>query len=97
MSMICHCRDTNKDIMCCKYTEDANDVAAGFTDGTIRLFNCNSGNCVHTLVDDECRAYPGPVTAIKHRPVSKAHPVTNMLLSSCKYRLIPKTINYLRT
>ncbi|XP_026745654.1 transcription initiation factor TFIID subunit 5-like isoform X2 [Trichoplusia ni] len=74
--------DTNKDIMCCKYTEDTNDVAAGFTDGTIRLFNCNSGQCVHTLVDDECRAYPGPVTAIKHRPVSKAHPVTNMLLSS---------------
>lgn len=69
--------------MCCKYTEDANDIAAGFTDGTIRLFNCNTGSCSHTLVDDECREYPGPVTAIKHRPISKAHPITNMLLSSC--------------
>ncbi|XP_060800483.1 uncharacterized protein LOC106139046 [Amyelois transitella] len=74
--------DTTKEIMCCKYTEDMNDVAAGFTDGTIRLFDCNTGDCSHTLVDDECRAYPGPVTAIKHRPVSKAHPITNMLLAS---------------
>ncbi|KAG6458809.1 hypothetical protein O3G_MSEX011054 [Manduca sexta] len=73
--------DTNKEIMCCKYTEDLNDIAAGFTDGSIRLFSCSTGSCTHTLVDDECRAYPGPVTAIKHRPVSKAHPITNMLLS----------------
>ncbi|CAK1552018.1 unnamed protein product [Leptosia nina] len=74
--------DTNKDIMCCKYTEDTKDIATGFIDGTVRLFDCSTGNCTHTLVDDECRAYPGPVTAIKHRPVSKAHPITNMLLSS---------------
>ncbi|XP_045491170.1 uncharacterized WD repeat-containing protein alr3466-like [Colias croceus] len=74
--------DTNKDIMCCKYTEDTKDIATGFIDGIIRLFDCNTGNCTHTLVDDECRSYPGPVTAIKHRPVSKAHPITNMLLSS---------------
>ncbi|XP_023947804.1 uncharacterized WD repeat-containing protein alr3466 [Bicyclus anynana] len=73
--------DTNKEITCCKYTEDVKEVAAGFIDGSIRLFDCNTANCLHTLVDDECRAYPGPVTAIKHRPVSKAHPVTNMLLS----------------
>ncbi|CAH0406476.1 unnamed protein product [Chilo suppressalis] len=72
---------TNKDIMCCKYTEDVKDVAAGFTDGTIRLFDCTSGTNTHTLVDEECKSYPGPVTAIKHRPVSKAHPITNMLLS----------------
>ncbi|XP_049867673.1 uncharacterized protein LOC126367914 [Pectinophora gossypiella] len=74
--------DTNKEIMCCKYTEDTNEVAAGFTDGIIRLFDCKTGGCTHTLVDDECRSYPGPVTAIKHRPVSKAHPITNLLLSS---------------
>ncbi|OWR41292.1 hypothetical protein KGM_206112 [Danaus plexippus plexippus] len=74
--------DTNKEIMCCKYTEDVKDIAAGFIDGTIRLFDCNNGDCKHILVDDECRAYPGPVTSIKHRPVSKAHPITNMLLSS---------------
>ncbi|RVE43729.1 hypothetical protein evm_011578 [Chilo suppressalis] len=73
--------ETNKDIMCCKYTEDVKDVAAGFTDGTIRLFDCTSGTNTHTLVDEECKSYPGPVTAIKHRPVSKAHPITNMLLS----------------
>ncbi|KOB65856.1 Ribosome biogenesis protein YTM1 [Operophtera brumata] len=66
-----------------EYTEDLNDIAAGFTDGTIRLFNCSTGICSHSLVDDECRAYPGPVTAIKHRPVSKAAPITNILLSSC--------------
>ncbi|XP_028042374.1 transcription initiation factor TFIID subunit 5-like [Bombyx mandarina] len=74
--------DTNKEIMCCKYTEDVNEIATGFTDGTIRLFSCNDGTCTHLLVDDECRSYPGPVTAIKHRPVSKAHPITNTLLSS---------------
>ncbi|KAJ8722695.1 hypothetical protein PYW07_003875 [Mythimna separata] len=74
--------DTNTDIMCCKYTESLNEVAAGFTDGTIRVFCCNTGNCLHTLVDDECRSYPGPVTAIKHRPVSAAHPISNTLLSS---------------
>lgn len=75
--------------MCCKYTEDVNDIAAGYRDGTIRLFNCSNGMCWKMLVDEECRAYPGPVTAIKHRPVSEAHPVTNMLLSSCEY---PKNI-----
>ncbi|KPJ06103.1 WD repeat-containing protein tag-125 [Papilio machaon] len=74
--------NTNKDIMCCKYTEDVNDIALGFSDGTVRLFDCNNGNCSHTLVDDECRTYPGPVTGIKHRPVSKSHPVTNTLLTS---------------
>ncbi|XP_075970089.1 uncharacterized protein LOC142972684 [Anticarsia gemmatalis] len=74
--------DTNKDIMCCKYTEDVNSIAAGFSDGSIRVFCCHTGTCSNTLVDDETRAYPGPVTAIKHRPVSKAHPITNMLLSS---------------
>ncbi|KAF9418457.1 hypothetical protein HW555_004745 [Spodoptera exigua] len=74
--------DTNKEIMCCKYTEDVNEIAAGFNDGTMRVFSCNTGHCIHTLVDEECRAYPGPVTSIKHRPVSKANPITNMLLSS---------------
>lgn len=70
--------------MCCKYTEDARDVAAGFADGIIRLFDCSTGKCTHKLFDDELRAYPGPVTAIKHRPVSKANPISNMLLSSCE-------------
>ncbi|KAJ2952731.1 hypothetical protein O0L34_g7083 [Tuta absoluta] len=74
--------ETNKDIMCCKYTEDTLEIAAGFTDGVIRLFDCSTGSCTHTLVDDECRSYPGPVTTIKHRPVSKAHPTTNVLLAS---------------
>lgn len=82
--------DTNKEIMCCKYTEDFNEIATGFTDGTIRLFSCNNGSCTHTLIDDESHTYPGPVTAIKHRPVSKSHPITNMLLSSCKYNLMYK-------
>lgn len=90
--VIFYFRDTNKDILCCKYTEDDNHIAAGFSDGTIRVFCCNTGDNKHTLVDDETRAYPGPVTAIKHRPVSKANPITNMLLSSCEYY---KFFNYL--
>lgn len=70
--------------MCCKYTEDVKEIATGFIDGTIRLFNCNSGFCTRTLVDEECRMYPGPVTNIKHRPTSQSRPFTNTLLSSCK-------------
>lgn len=80
--MYCY-RDTNKEIMCCKYTEDTHYVAAGFTDGVIRVFDCSTGKCCQTLIDEECRAYPGPVTAIKHRPVGKAHPITNTILASC--------------
>ncbi|CAH2073899.1 unnamed protein product, partial [Iphiclides podalirius] len=33
-------------------------------------------------MQQECRTYPGPVTGIKHRPVSMSHPVTNTLLTS---------------
>lgn len=45
--------------MCCKYTEDVNEIAAGFNDGSMRVFSCNTGHCIHTLVDEETRAYPG--------------------------------------
>lgn len=70
--------------MCCKYTEDGKHIALGFSDGVVRLFDCNNGICTHTLVDEECLTYPGPVTGIKHRPVSMSYPVTNTILTSCK-------------
>ncbi|KAL4710745.1 hypothetical protein ACJJTC_004390 [Scirpophaga incertulas] len=74
--------DADRNIMCCKYTEDSKHIAIGLTDGVIGVFDCNTGKSTHTLVDEECQSYPGPVTAIKHRPVSSSHPVTNTLLAS---------------
>ncbi|XP_063359507.1 uncharacterized protein LOC134648857 [Cydia amplana] len=74
--------DLDKDIRCCKYSEDVREIAVGFADGTVRLFDCSTGECTHSLVDDECRSYPGPVTSIKHRPISDAHPNSNTLLST---------------
>lgn len=75
---------TKQNIMCCKYTENVKDIAVGFSDGTIKLFDTNNGVCTHNLVDDECRSYPAPVTSIKHRFSRDTQQFSDMLLSSCE-------------
>ncbi|CAG9114271.1 unnamed protein product [Plutella xylostella] len=72
--------DTGTNLTCCKYTEDRREVAAGFADGAVRLFDAASGRCSRRLRDAEVRASPAPVTAIKHRPLSTGHPVTETFL-----------------
>lgn len=77
--------DTGKDAMCCKYTEDMHNIAVGFTDGSIHLYDCQNGARTHVLTDAETLEEPGPVTGIKHRPVSTAHPITETIICSCKH------------
>ncbi|XP_046744254.1 uncharacterized WD repeat-containing protein alr2800-like [Diprion similis] len=57
-------------------------LAAGISDGTVRLFRANSGQYVTALRDAEMRQYPGPTTAIKHRPVNRSYPITQTLTAT---------------
>ncbi|KAK4875116.1 hypothetical protein RN001_011538 [Aquatica leii] len=76
-------RETNKTILCVKYTEEFENVAAGFSDGMIRLFKSSDGEIVRTLYDSEIQQSTSPVTSIQHRPVSKNYPIVNCL--TCTY------------
>ncbi|KAF2895757.1 hypothetical protein ILUMI_10417 [Ignelater luminosus] len=75
--------ETTKDILCCKYTEDFECLAVGFTDGMVRLFKTNTAECVQTMFDLETQQNTAPATCIQHRPVSKNYPITNCL--TCTY------------
>ena len=76
-------REGTKEILCIKYTEAFDLVAAGFSDGSIRMFNIKTGEYVSSLRDAEMVQYASPTTAIKHRPVRKSHPVTQTLTATC--------------
>lgn len=76
-------REGTQEILCIAYTEQCEMLAAGISDGTIRMFKINSGQYVTALGDAEMRQNPGPTTAIKHRPVNKSHPITQTLTATC--------------
>ncbi|KAF5269667.1 hypothetical protein FQA39_LY08590 [Lamprigera yunnana] len=74
---------TNKEVLCIKYTEEFESIAAGFNDGMIRVFHSTGGEMINTLQDQESLENTAPVTSIEHRPVSKNYPIINCL--TCTY------------
>ncbi|KAI4502926.1 hypothetical protein M0802_001970 [Mischocyttarus mexicanus] len=75
--------ETESDVLCITYTETFEFLAAGLSNGTIQLYKINNKNeKVKSLCDTEIVQNPGPVTAIKHRPVRKTHPITNTLIAT---------------
>lgn len=83
-------RDVGKEILCCKYNEEFNYLAAGCSDGSIMLYSVDSSKLVHKLQDEELVQATAPVTAIQHRPVSKSYPISNCFTCSCMYTNFPK-------
>ncbi|RZB54404.1 transcription initiation factor TFIID subunit 5-like [Asbolus verrucosus] len=67
--------DVNKEILCCKYNEEFDFLAAGCSDGSISLYQADTSEFVLTLTDDDLLGSTAPVTAIQHRPVSKSYPI----------------------
>ncbi|XP_015120782.1 coronin-7-like [Diachasma alloeum] len=68
-----------QEILCLSYTETFDHLGVGLADGTVRLINTKTGKFDTTLRDDEMKQNPGATTAIKHRPVQGALPVTQTL------------------
>ncbi|CAH1279506.1 unnamed protein product [Diabrotica balteata] len=66
-----------REALCCKYNEEYDYIAVGYTDGVIRIYQALTGKHVFTLEDDDVKNVRAPCTCIKHRPVSKVYPITN--------------------
>ncbi|XP_015604473.1 uncharacterized protein LOC107272147 isoform X1 [Cephus cinctus] len=71
-----------QEILCLSYTEQCEILAAGISDGTVRLMKVNSGEYIGTLRDTEMQQNPGPTTSIKHRPVHRSHPISQTLTAT---------------
>ncbi|PSN43512.1 hypothetical protein C0J52_21208, partial [Blattella germanica] len=66
------------EILCVQYTADFELLAGGFTDGYVRLFKPEKGQCFHSLIDEEILKNPCPVTSVKRQ----AHKSKNNYLTS---------------
>ncbi|CAK9795835.1 Uncharacterized WD repeat-containing protein alr2800 [Anthophora quadrimaculata] len=75
-------RDVEQDILCVCYTETYDFLAAGLTDGSVKLYKTNSEEGVLTLRDTEMMQKPSPTTAVKHRPVRKSYPITRTVTAT---------------
>lgn len=77
--------DTSKDILCCKYAHNFDNIVVGFTDGVVRLFKSSTSELVKTITDSETDKNASPVTAVRQRPISKNNLETENMICSCKY------------
>ncbi|XP_074031543.1 uncharacterized protein [Leptinotarsa decemlineata] len=66
-----------REVLCCKYNEEYDYLAAGYADGIIRVYQSATGEHIFTLTDADVKDVRAPCTSIKHRPVSKIYPITN--------------------
>ncbi|XP_043523974.1 uncharacterized protein LOC122536024 [Frieseomelitta varia] len=67
--------DIEQDILCVCYTETYDFLAAGLTDGSLKLYKTSSDE-VLTLYDTEMLQKPSPTTSVKHKPVHRSHPLS---------------------
>ncbi|KAG5308805.1 GBLP protein, partial [Acromyrmex insinuator] len=74
--------EVNQDVLCICYTENYDFLAAGLSDGNVKFYKVDSGEDTLILCDTEIMLNPSPVTAVKHRPVSKTHPITHTVIAT---------------
>ncbi|KAG5344338.1 GBLP protein, partial [Acromyrmex charruanus] len=74
--------EVNQDVLCICYTENYDFLAAGLSDGNVKFYKVNSGEDTLILCDAEMMLNPSPVTAVKHRPVSRTHPITHTVIAT---------------
>lgn len=72
-----------REVLCCKYNEEFDYLAAGYTDGVIRIYDSSVGSHISSLADNEVKENRAPVTSLQHRPVSKIYPSTNSFTATC--------------
>ncbi|KAI4460886.1 carbohydrate binding domain containing protein [Holotrichia oblita] len=75
--------ETNRESLCIHYSQELDQLAAGYTDGVVRFYKANTMELVQSLSDDDILESPAPVTNIKHRPLSKNYPATDTIV--CTY------------
>ncbi|KAG5345358.1 GBLP protein, partial [Acromyrmex heyeri] len=74
--------EVNQDVLCICYTENYDFLAAGLSDGNVKFYKVSSGEDTLILCDAEMMLNPSPVTAVKHRPVSRTHPITHTVIAT---------------
>jgi len=65
------------------YTEAYEFLVAGLANGILKFYNAGTGEEELSLCDTEMMQNPAPITAVKHRPVRKAHPIMHTILTTC--------------
>lgn len=75
--------ETNRESLCVHYTQELDQLVAGYTDGVVRFYKANTMELAHALTDEDIAENPAPVTNIKHRPISKNYPITETVLCTC--------------
>ncbi|XP_023931280.1 uncharacterized protein LOC106170210, partial [Lingula anatina] len=56
--------ECSHEVMCCRFHPEGNVLAVGQADGTIKVFNPDTGQLLHVLSDDETIHTHLPVTSI---------------------------------
>ncbi|XP_071790081.1 uncharacterized protein [Asterias amurensis] len=74
--------DCQQDVMCCRYNEDGTMLAAGFVDGSIKVYATDTGAALYNLVDDETSDAHLPCTSILFRPYTPGDKSLNLLLAT---------------
>ncbi|XP_074643371.1 periodic tryptophan protein 2 homolog [Tubulanus polymorphus] len=71
------------EIMTCRYHKDGSILAVGFLDGSIKIYDSDSGKDIYHLIDDEVKNSRLPVTSIRFQPLSEEQPSpTNILVAT---------------
>ncbi|KAK0178758.1 hypothetical protein PV327_007619 [Microctonus hyperodae] len=73
---------SENDIHCVCYTETFDYIAAGLSNGIIKMMNVNNGNFEFALHDNEMVHNSDFTTAIKHRRVQTNRPLTQTLTAT---------------
>ncbi|ELT97959.1 hypothetical protein CAPTEDRAFT_229222 [Capitella teleta] len=56
------------EVMCVQFSIDGAVIAVGYANGNIRIYNPDTGQCLHSLSDDDTQKRRLPVTSIRFPP-----------------------------
>lgn len=71
--------DAGAEVFCVRFSPDGKFLAAGMGNGTIRVFNAETGSLAYTLNEGISEALP--ITSIRFRPVNDKSKTKNVLLA----------------
>lgn len=71
--------------MCARFSPDGSAIAVGLLDGSIRIYESETGKLLHVLSDEDTRKARLPASAIRFLPVSLADPLSQRHLLIASY------------
>ncbi|EFC50757.1 predicted protein [Naegleria gruberi] len=72
----------DSEVFCIRFSSDSKSLAAGCSDGIVRVFNVNDGKLLYSLNTATKQQLPLPVTSLKFRPSLNPNSAQNVLLVS---------------